>query len=143
MSSGSFDRNAKTRRRCNARHNPKRYLRAFKQRPLLDVQLHESLVITFRQFHILKIPVESRFSANFVHRLAIAILQAPGGFRGKRSRKQSAPQAADAEARWFLRCKHQKLNRGLCPKSPPLQPPTPSNSSTHSTIPASCTTPQH
>src|SRR6266567_9526618 len=98
MSARSFDRNAQTRWRSNALNNSQRSFRLFEQRSLFDVQLNECLVIPIRQFHILKISVDSSFSANLIHRFAVTISQVSCGVRGKRSRKQPAPQAADSEA---------------------------------------------
>ena len=119
--SRTFNRNPKTRRRRDALHNSERSARAFEQRTLLDVQLKERFVITFRQFHILKVSVEPGFSANFIRRFAVAILQFRSRFRGKCSREQTASQAADAESRRFFRGEYEKFNRVLGPESDPLQ----------------------
>ncbi len=115
MPARAFDRNAQARRRRDALYNSEGNPRTFEQRPLLDVQLHESSVITFREFHILKISVEARF------RFAVAILQFRSGFRGKRSRKQSASQAADSKTRRLFRSEYQKFNRMSRPETAPVQ----------------------
>src|SRR4029077_15533368 len=60
-------------------------------------------------------------SANFVYGFAVSIFQLCGSIRGKRSGKQPAPQAADAEARWLFGCKHKKFERVLGPESASLQ----------------------
>src|SRR6266478_5264781 len=121
MSARAFDGNPKARWRRDALHDSKRSLRAFEQRPLLDVQLDESLVISFREFHLLKTSIEAGFSANLVHRFAVAILQLRGGLRGECSRKQPASQAANSKTRRFFRREHEKFNRVSRPESAPLQ----------------------
>ena len=85
------------------------------------MQLNKSFVIAFRQFHILKIPIEACFSANFVHRFAVTVFQFRCIFRGQRSRKQPAPQAPDSESRRLFRREHQEFNRMFGPESAPLQ----------------------
>src|SRR6266481_1144477 len=121
MAAGAFERNAQAGGRGDTQYNSKWRLRAFEQRALLDVQFNERFVITGRQFHISKISAESRFSANFVYGFAVSIFQLCGSIRGKRSGKQPASQAADAEARWFFCCEDKKFNRVLGPKSASLQ----------------------
>src|SRR6266436_1042009 len=65
--------------------------------------------------------MEPSFSANLVHRFAVAIGQSSGSISGKSPRKQSASQAAYAEARGLFCCKDKKLERVFGPKSSSLQ----------------------
>src|SRR5947208_761929 len=84
---------------------------AFQDRPLLNVQFHECLVIASRQLHCCEFACNASRESNLLERCSIAVSQLAGRVGRAGSGKQAASQASDAKARWFFRSEHEQFNR--------------------------------
>ena len=83
---------------------------AFQQRALLDVQFHEDVIGIVRQRHPVQRTGKSGGGANLVEGRTLRVLKRRRAVRVERAGKQAAAQAAQAEARRFLRGKKDELD---------------------------------
>src|SRR5437773_2634244 len=111
VSTGAFDRNPETRRRSDMSDDAECDALAFQDRPLLNVQFHECLVVASCQLYCCEFACKASRESNLLERCSIAVSQLAGRVGRAGSGKQAASQASDAKARWFFRSEHEQFNR--------------------------------
>ena len=98
MASCTLDRNTSAGGRGDLFDDAERYAFPLEDRPLLDVQFRESLVIACRQRDFANVSLHSSAAPDVFDRFAAVVLQLFGGIGGQSSGENPASEASDAEA---------------------------------------------
>src|SRR5436853_7491361 len=75
---------------------------AFQDRPLLNVQFHECLVVASCQRYCCEFACKASRESKLLERCSIAVSQLAGRVGGAGSGKQAASQPSDTKPRWIF-----------------------------------------